>query len=390
MNNIQTGIEYYKAGNKTTARNVFLEVVKKEPNNEIAWMWLAACVNTSKQKKDCFHKVLAINPDNSAAQKALAELEFQTTVNAHEHKQQPVSKTGSVLKCPSCGSTMGKPSHTGIIQCNYCGTTITYHPSVENTERKNIERFLEMCKTAFTGSNYDDMLLYANKVLEIDPENFTAWVYKAIGTFWQTTVANNRYEEALEYLNKAEIFEKDNPWLQETRDSLRNSQVQWFMHLGDEEIQHGWKIYNIYATQYDLASAITDAAFGSPDAKDNSREYFIKAMDYFLLASLYAPTHYSVLARIRKLSRETSWINWSSAVKNKVALLYRIEQKENAKRELPNLRKQLQMETTKLAKLKKEKGIFTGMKIDSATKKIKSLQQKISQYEKVSKVEISP
>jgi len=43
-----------------------------------------------------------------------------------------------------------------------------------------------------------------------------------------------------------------------------------------------------------LTSAITDAAFGSPDAKENSREYFVKAMNYFLLASYYDPTHYYV------------------------------------------------------------------------------------------------
>jgi len=245
--NVQTGIEYYKSGNKTGALQIFLEVLKREPNNEVAWLGLAACVDKPEQKKDCFHKVLSINPNNAVAQKALAELELQAvTVTVSDTK--PIHQSGTVLKCPSCGSVMGKPDHTGLVQCGYCGTTITYHPPVEKVERKNIERFLEICKAALDGSNYDEALQYSNKVLEIDPENFNAWIYKAISTFWQTTVANNRYDEAMGYLNRAELIEKDNPLVQETRDSLKRSQVQWFLHLGEQEIENGWKIYNIYAT----------------------------------------------------------------------------------------------------------------------------------------------
>lgn len=385
--NVQTGIEYYKSGNKTGALKIFLEVLKREPNNEVAWLWLAACVDKPEQKKNCFHKVLSINPNNAVAQKALAELELQA-VTVSDTK--PIHQSGTVLKCPSCGSVMGKPDHTGLVQCGYCGTTITYHPPVEKVERKNVERFLEICKAALDGSNYDEALQYSNKVLEIDPENFNAWIYKAISTFWQTTVANNRYDEAMGYLNRAELIEKDNPLVQETRDSLKRSQVQWFLHLGEQEVESGWKIYKIYATQYDLASAITDAAFGSPDAKENSREYFIKAMNYFLLASNYDPTHYYVLYSIRNLARDASWVGWSSVVSNKVALLQKMEQKEKATNGLPELRKQLQENQAKLAKLKKENGIFTGMKIDSTISKIKSLKQQIAQYEQIANSEITP
>lgn len=75
--NVQTGIDFFKSGNKTRALQIFLEVLKKEPKNEIAWLWLAACVENPDQKRDCFYKILAINPNNTYAQKALAELELQ-------------------------------------------------------------------------------------------------------------------------------------------------------------------------------------------------------------------------------------------------------------------------------------------------------------------------
>lgn len=381
--NVQTGIEYYKSGNKTGALKIFLEVLKREPNNEIAWLWLAACVDKPEQKKDCFHKVLKINPNNEVAQKALVGLELQAVSDT-----KPVLKSGTVLKCPSCGSAMGKPDHTGLVQCSYCGTNITYHPPVERVERKNVERFLEICKAALEGSNHDEALQYANRVLEIDPENSSAWIYKAVATFWLTTVANNRYDEAMGYLQRAELIEKDNLLIQETRDSLTRGQVQWFIHLGEQELENAIKVAQIYTTHYDLSSALSDSLLGHPEAKEKSQEYFIKAMNYFIVASHYDPTHYYVLNSIRNIAREANWISWSSEVRNKVAFLQRMEQRDQAIESLPNLRKQLQEAQSKLAKLKKEKGFFTGMKIDSAASKVKSLKQQIAQYEHISNSEL--
>ena len=91
--NIQTCINLFKSGNKMGARLIFLNVAQKEPNNEVAWLWLAACVDTAEQKRDCFYKILSINPKNQNAQKALAELELQTSSDS-----KPIPQSGTVLK----------------------------------------------------------------------------------------------------------------------------------------------------------------------------------------------------------------------------------------------------------------------------------------------------
>jgi len=65
-----------------------------------------------------------------------------------------------------------------------------------------------------------------------------------------------------------------------------------------------------------------------------------------------------------------------------------MEQKDKAIDSLPSLRKQLQEAQSNLAKLKKEKGLFTGMKIDRAVNKIKSLKQQIAQYEQIANSEL--
>ena len=230
------------------------------------------------------------------------------------------------------------PDHTGLVQCGYCGTAITYHPPVEKTERKNVERLLEICKSAIDGSNYDEGLQYSNKVLEIDPENFDAWIYKAISAFWKTTVANNRYDEAMGYLNKAEQIDKDNPRIQEVRDYLTNNQINWFLHLGDEQINHGVKVWNIYASYNTFSDSFSASVTGNPEAKNHSQEYFVQAMNYFLTAAIYNEPNYNVLRRIN-LARNYSWIGWSSNVTNKIAVLDNMEQKQNATSNLSKLRK---------------------------------------------------
>ena len=293
--------------------------------------------------------------------------------------KKPVTVSGAVLKCPSCGSVMGKPDNTGLVQCSYCGTTITYQPPVEMIERKNTERFLEICKTALDGKNYKEAFEYANKVLEIDPKNFSAWINKAVATFWLTTVANNRYEEAMVCIAKAEQIEKDNPLIQITRESLRDAQANWFMHLGGEEIKLGYKIFNIYNTHYTLSGALAD--LGSPTSKQKSQHYFIKAMNYFVLASKYWPDNHEILFSIRKLAQDANWINWSAEVNSSIARLQEMEQKSNAISQLSNLRRQLQESEGQLMKLKGEQGLFTELQITNATRKIKSLQKRIAQYE---------
>lgn len=369
--NVQTGIECYKSGNKADALKIFLKVLKREPNNEIAWLWLAACVDKPEQKKDCFHKVLTINPNNVVAQKALAELELQAVSDT-----KPIPQNGTVLKCPSCGSVMGKPDHTGLVQCSYCGTTITYHPPIEKVEKKNVERFLELCKAALDGSNYDEALQYANRILEIDPENFDAWVNKAISTYWLTTKANNRFDEAMGYLLKAEKIDSKNPVIEKTRQWLMESQCRWYTYLGDQADEQIGRMIDIY-------SSTADSLFGNMEAKEHCQEYVIEAMNYYFLASNYDPQDLTPLYKMRNLAKFGNWITWSAEVRSKITSLERIEQRLHATNRLPELKKQLQEATAKLAKLEKEKGFLSGMKIDSVKSNIASLKQQITQCERI-------
>jgi len=71
---LKQAIELAKSGQKREAWILLEKIVKTEPGNETAWLWLASCVETNDQKISCLRNALAINPNNPKAQQALDHL----------------------------------------------------------------------------------------------------------------------------------------------------------------------------------------------------------------------------------------------------------------------------------------------------------------------------
>jgi tetratricopeptide (TPR) repeat protein len=99
-NALQLGIAAFKAGDKVQARFCLLKAVRDDPNNEQAWGWLSNTAETKNERIECLHRVLRINPKNSAAEKVLKELETNdwvtmaptnTTQNAVSPVDQPLT-----------------------------------------------------------------------------------------------------------------------------------------------------------------------------------------------------------------------------------------------------------------------------------------------------------
>jgi len=74
---LQAGIEAAKRGQKQQAQTLLLDVVELDERNEQAWLWLSAVMNSLHDKRVALENVLAINPQNTAAQKGLASIKSQ-------------------------------------------------------------------------------------------------------------------------------------------------------------------------------------------------------------------------------------------------------------------------------------------------------------------------
>lgn len=90
---LQTAIQLVKEGNKIEGGRILAKLVKVEPNNEQAWLWLSACVVPIEQKQYCLKQALRINPNNEDAKKQLDRLdEFQPVFNTPPASETPVRR----------------------------------------------------------------------------------------------------------------------------------------------------------------------------------------------------------------------------------------------------------------------------------------------------------
>ena len=71
---LQKAVKAIKAGDRERGKRLLSSLIKSEPQNEAAWLWLSAAVDTPNQKRQCLKKVLQINPENEQAKRALSRL----------------------------------------------------------------------------------------------------------------------------------------------------------------------------------------------------------------------------------------------------------------------------------------------------------------------------
>lgn len=69
-NKLQDAIMLIKAGDKSKALALLTEILKDDPRNENAWLWLSTLATGDKQRR-CLEKVLEINPNNEQARQEL-------------------------------------------------------------------------------------------------------------------------------------------------------------------------------------------------------------------------------------------------------------------------------------------------------------------------------
>lgn len=70
-NRLQEAILLIKKNNKDAAKLLLLDLVQVEPDNSLAWLWLAACADTNEEKIAFLEKTLEADPTNEKARQSL-------------------------------------------------------------------------------------------------------------------------------------------------------------------------------------------------------------------------------------------------------------------------------------------------------------------------------
>ena len=95
---LKPAIHAIKSGDRANGQRLLAELVKSEPNNELAWLWLSVCFDDPHKKKFCLNRTLTINPANLSARRALEQME-------HAAAGTPAHTAAAIPRAPATGAT---------------------------------------------------------------------------------------------------------------------------------------------------------------------------------------------------------------------------------------------------------------------------------------------
>ncbi len=120
---LERGIEAAEAGEDRRARDIFIHVIELDQYNEDAWLWLSSVVSSPNDRIVCLENVLAINPDNVAADRDLQYLRRQPEDPLAPPSALPrltPAQDGHTQICPRCNYRNPGWAHV----CDRCGSTL--------------------------------------------------------------------------------------------------------------------------------------------------------------------------------------------------------------------------------------------------------------------------
>lgn len=71
---LDNGVRAARSGDRSTAQKLLKQVLEEDPDNELALIWLASTVTSSAERRMYLQQVVRINPGNTRAREALAQL----------------------------------------------------------------------------------------------------------------------------------------------------------------------------------------------------------------------------------------------------------------------------------------------------------------------------
>jgi hypothetical protein len=91
MTMIDDAIQAIRMGRREEGRRLLEEILETNENNEQVWLWLTSVVDSDEDREVCLENVLALNPNNTVAQKGLEAL-HSGTFNVHDIMSQAVKE----------------------------------------------------------------------------------------------------------------------------------------------------------------------------------------------------------------------------------------------------------------------------------------------------------
>jgi twitching motility two-component system response regulator PilG len=162
---LREGVAAARTGDRTTARSLLSQVVTTQPDNELAWLWLASVADTSGESINCWRRALVINPRQEHARSGLKRLLLQEGISLARAGQKAQARRLLL--------------------------------EVSELDPQNEMAWLWLASSAETS---DEAISYVRRVLQIDPEHARArdWLVKLQPKTWPCPLCHEKYLEPVE------------------------------------------------------------------------------------------------------------------------------------------------------------------------------------------------
>lgn len=266
---------------------------------------------------------------------------------------------------------MAVPDLQGVVQCSYCGTKIVLPPTEVTKERRNLERYRELCRAEKQAKNWKNVLKYADEILEIDPKDVDAWIDKALAAGSLSFYLIPRLDEALGYLNNASELSPDDARVPETRNLVRDVLFDSYVQQAVSLNRQAQEVNNM-----------------GPGLRDHAAKYASESMGYLLLAHRIKPDDPVNLRNVKEVSDSgrSLGLQWNQEVQDVLRKIAQLDARQVAMSRLSTLRNKLNQRQAELAKLNhQKKGFFVNMEIEDVGNEIKKISLEIGKLEKATR-----
>ncbi len=185
---LNQAIASYRTGDKKQAARVLALLIKKEPENEQAWWWLAACVDSAEQKTDCYQRVLRIDPLHAGARAALLDL----AANRPPPGPENAARLPRAVD-PAAAPTAGLPSSAVLARL----------AQLDRPVEPEVEELMALAVQAEAVEDFQAAYDLYSRAVAIDSSHSPAWIGKGYAAGRLSTPEHNGIPEFFECLTRA-------------------------------------------------------------------------------------------------------------------------------------------------------------------------------------------
>ncbi len=176
---LRQAITAIKAGDKQTGKQILAKVLKADPRNEQAWLWMTEVVDRDEDRLKFLRNVLKINPNNEAVKRKLAAL--QRAVQPQKDAPQPQKEPAKPDYSPSA-SALSLPIAKGMLVIDGENERVMLDDEQLQLSPAELELLIELARNKGQVVSYEHLLtqvwgIAKSKQTQASLKNIEKYIY---------------------------------------------------------------------------------------------------------------------------------------------------------------------------------------------------------------------